>query len=57
VVDFSEPEELNNTCGKMMHVGMMDRGFGVTVSIISSHLKMGIEQFLKISRVLVYNRQ
>jgi hypothetical protein len=29
--DFSGPGEINNVCGKMMHTGMMNRGFTVYV--------------------------
>jgi hypothetical protein len=32
---FLEPEEMDNTCGKMMHTEMMDRGFNVLVMLHS----------------------
>jgi hypothetical protein len=31
VGDSSGPEGLNDSCGKMMHMGTMDRGFPVDV--------------------------
>jgi hypothetical protein len=33
VDDFLGPEEMNDTCGKTMHVGTMDRGFTLLVHI------------------------
>jgi hypothetical protein len=34
--DVQRPEKVNDTCMKTMHAGMMDRGFTVLVTRLSS---------------------